>query len=256
MLESESTKTFGFLWWVTRLCDKGGHLEFESSVFQFISQSKLGFLIPFSFPIFSGSLSLVSFAALEGCHVKGSLSSKTHHRRRLALVEDSPSSKTCRRRRLAADESFAALCHRGTVEGSPSIVEGSENTSCWKEKQICNPTMFWYGCSYFSNREWWRSIGAKGFVSLTIAARFSGSGIQGCVLGGEEDIITLSTVRSNGSGKVGSGKQLCMEELDLDAKERDYFHNADEDNKLDEAIEDTILELELDESQSQFKKSL
>ncbi|WVY90100.1 hypothetical protein V8G54_035614 [Vigna mungo] len=100
--------------------------------------------------------------------------------------------------------------------------------------------------------------------------------------GGEEDIIILSTVRSNGSGKVGflSNRQranvaltrakYCLwilgnaatllssnsvwRELVLDAKERDCFHNADKDNKLSQAIEDAILELELDESQSQFKK--
>ncbi|XP_014523342.1 ATP-dependent helicase NAM7-like [Vigna radiata var. radiata] len=100
--------------------------------------------------------------------------------------------------------------------------------------------------------------------------------------GGEEDIIILSTVRSNGSGKVGflSNRQRTnvaltqakygpwklgnaatlinsnsvWRELVLDGKERDCFHNADEDNKLDLAIEDVILELELDESQSQFKK--
>ncbi|WVZ12864.1 hypothetical protein V8G54_017394, partial [Vigna mungo] len=104
--------------------------------------------------------------------------------------------------------------------------------------------------------------------------------------GGEEDIIILSTVRSNGSGKVvifpryinmhivkglfffyfrycpwklGNAATLInsnfvWRELVLDAKERDCFHNADENNKLGLAIEDAILGLELDESQSQFKK--
>jgi len=40
-----------------------------------------------------------------------------------------------------------------------------------------------------------------------------------------------------------------------DAKKRDCFHNADEDKKLGQAIEDAILELELlDESESLFKR--
>jgi senataxin len=44
-------------------------------------------------------------------------------------------------------------------------------------------------------------------------------------------------------------------ELVLDAKERGCFNNADEDEKLSEAIEDALLDIELlDESESPFKK--
>ncbi|KAL2317322.1 hypothetical protein Fmac_031198 [Flemingia macrophylla] len=102
--------------------------------------------------------------------------------------------------------------------------------------------------------------------------------------GGEEDIIIISTVRSNGSGKVGflSNKQranvaltrarYCLwilgnaatlvnsdcvwKKLVLDAKKRDCFHNADDDKKLVRAIELAVFELELLEGsdQSRFKK--
>ncbi|KAK7372271.1 hypothetical protein VNO80_05646 [Phaseolus coccineus] len=101
--------------------------------------------------------------------------------------------------------------------------------------------------------------------------------------GGEEDIIILSTVRSNRSGKVGflCNKQRanvaltrakhCLwilgnaatlihsrsvwRKLVLDAMERDCFHNAEEDKELGEVIEDAILDLELlDESVSLFQK--
>ncbi|PNX88413.1 DNA-binding protein smubp-2, partial [Trifolium pratense] len=96
--------------------------------------------------------------------------------------------------------------------------------------------------------------------------------------GGEEDIIIISTVRSNGSGKVGflSNRQrtnvamtrarYCLwilgnaatlinsdsvwRNVVLDAKRRDCFHNANENKKLAGAIE---LEL-LEESESRFKK--
>lgn len=40
----------------------------------------------------------------------------------------------------------------------------------------------------------------------------------------------------------------------LDAKRRDCFHNADEDRKLARAIEDVLLEIELEESESSFRK--
>ncbi|CAI8597130.1 unnamed protein product [Vicia faba] len=101
--------------------------------------------------------------------------------------------------------------------------------------------------------------------------------------GGEEDIIIISTVRSNGDAKVGFlsnrqranvaltrarhclwilGNETTLEnsdtvwkELVLDAKERGCFHNADEDKKLAEAIEDALLEIELlEEPESPFKK--
>ncbi|XP_058787783.1 uncharacterized protein LOC131662105 isoform X2 [Vicia villosa] len=101
--------------------------------------------------------------------------------------------------------------------------------------------------------------------------------------GGEEDIIIISTVRSNVDAKVGFlsnrqranvaltrarhclwilGNETTLEnsdsvwkELVLDAKERGCFHNADEDKKLAEAIEDALLEIELlDEPELPFKK--
>ncbi|WJX63857.1 hypothetical protein P8452_48692 [Trifolium repens] len=101
--------------------------------------------------------------------------------------------------------------------------------------------------------------------------------------GGEEDIIIISTVRSNGSGKVGflSNRQrtnvamtrarYCLwilgnaatlinsdsvwRNVVLDAKRRDCFHNANENKKLAVAIEDVLFELELlEESESPFKK--
>ncbi|RDX62227.1 putative helicase MAGATAMA 3, partial [Mucuna pruriens] len=101
--------------------------------------------------------------------------------------------------------------------------------------------------------------------------------------GSEEDIIIISTVRSNGIGKVGflSNKQranvaltrarYCLwilgnastllnshsvwRKVVLDAKVRGCFHNADEDKKLASAIEIAAIELELlEESESRFNK--
>ncbi|MED6147954.1 hypothetical protein PIB30_048704 [Stylosanthes scabra] len=101
--------------------------------------------------------------------------------------------------------------------------------------------------------------------------------------GGEEDIIIISTVRANGAGKVGflSNRQrtnvaltrarYCLwivgnastlfnsdsiwRKLVLDAKKRGCFHNASEDKKLGQVIEDALFEIELlDESESTFKK--
>ncbi|XP_061347141.1 helicase SEN1-like [Gastrolobium bilobum] len=101
--------------------------------------------------------------------------------------------------------------------------------------------------------------------------------------GAEEDIIIISTVRSNGSGKVGflsnrrrtnvaltraryclwiignastlSNSDSVWGKVVLDAKKRDCFHNADDDKELARAIEDALLELELlDEFETPFKK--
>ncbi|MED6147956.1 hypothetical protein PIB30_048706 [Stylosanthes scabra] len=90
--------------------------------------------------------------------------------------------------------------------------------------------------------------------------------------GGEEDIIIISTVRSNGAGKIGflSNRQrtnvaltrarCCLwilgnastlmkkegvwKKLVLDAKERNCFHNAEEDKKLALAIAKSLFDLE------------
>ncbi|KAK2376777.1 P-loop containing nucleoside triphosphate hydrolase superfamily protein [Trifolium repens] len=101
--------------------------------------------------------------------------------------------------------------------------------------------------------------------------------------GGEEDIIIISTVRSNLSGKVGflSNRQranvaitrarYCLwivgnattltnsnsvwRKVVLDAKERNCFHNAaDEDKKLDQVIDDACFFELLDDSASAFNK--
>ncbi|XP_057453485.1 probable helicase MAGATAMA 3 [Lotus japonicus] len=101
--------------------------------------------------------------------------------------------------------------------------------------------------------------------------------------GGEHDVIIISTVRSNPSGKVGflSNRQRAnvamtraryslwilgnaatlvssdtvWKQVVLDAKKRDCFHTADKDNKLARVIEDVVFELQLlEESESMFKK--
>ncbi|CAJ2652924.1 unnamed protein product [Trifolium pratense] len=101
--------------------------------------------------------------------------------------------------------------------------------------------------------------------------------------GGEEDIIIISTVRSNQSGNVGflSNRQranvamtrarYCLwilgnaatlinsdsvwRNVVLDAKRRDCFHNANENKKLAGAIKDVLFEIELlEEIESPFKK--
>ncbi|XP_061348075.1 helicase sen1-like [Gastrolobium bilobum] len=101
--------------------------------------------------------------------------------------------------------------------------------------------------------------------------------------GGEEDIIIISLVRSNGRGKVGflsdrrranvalTRARYCLwiignaatlrnsdsvwRKVVVDAKKRDCFHNADDDKGLARAIGDALLELELlDEYETPFKK--
>ncbi|XP_022642994.1 probable helicase MAGATAMA 3 isoform X1 [Vigna radiata var. radiata] len=101
--------------------------------------------------------------------------------------------------------------------------------------------------------------------------------------GGEEDIIIISTVRSNGNGNIGfldnrqranvaltrarhclwilgnektlSSSDSLWRNLVNDAKERECFHKADDDKKLAMAIECEALLIELlDESETPFKK--
>ncbi|KAK7372270.1 hypothetical protein VNO80_05645 [Phaseolus coccineus] len=101
--------------------------------------------------------------------------------------------------------------------------------------------------------------------------------------GGEDDIIIISTVRSNGSGKVGflsntqranvalTRARYCLwivgnaatlvssdsiwRKVVLDAKKRDCFHNAEDDKRLSRAIDMAAFELDLlEESDSRFKK--
>ncbi|KOM47107.1 hypothetical protein LR48_Vigan07g081100 [Vigna angularis] len=101
--------------------------------------------------------------------------------------------------------------------------------------------------------------------------------------GGEEDIIIISTVRSNGSGKVGfltnaqranvaltraryclwvvgnAATLVCSDsvwrKLVLDAKKRGCFYNADDDKRLVQAIDMAAFEFDmLEESDSRFKK--
>ncbi|CAK8538107.1 unnamed protein product [Lathyrus sativus] len=101
--------------------------------------------------------------------------------------------------------------------------------------------------------------------------------------GGEEDIIIISTVRSNGSGNVGflSNRQranvaitrarYCLwilgnastlinsdsvwRNVVLDAKRRGCFHNVQDDKKLGQAIDYVLFEHKLlEEPESPFKK--
>ncbi|KAK7305619.1 hypothetical protein VNO77_43525 [Canavalia gladiata] len=100
--------------------------------------------------------------------------------------------------------------------------------------------------------------------------------------GGEEDIIIISTVRSNENAKIGFlsnrqranvaltrarhclwilgnektliGSDSVWRNLVNDAKRKECFHNAVDDRKLAEAIEEALLTELLDESQSSFKK--
>ncbi|CAJ1960717.1 unnamed protein product [Sphenostylis stenocarpa] len=102
--------------------------------------------------------------------------------------------------------------------------------------------------------------------------------------GGEEDIIIISTVRSNGNGDIGflddrqranvaltrarhclwilgnektlSSSDSLWRNLVNGAKERKCFHNAEDDKKLAKAVENEAMLIELldDESESPFKK--
>ncbi|XP_024640725.1 helicase sen1 [Medicago truncatula] len=91
--------------------------------------------------------------------------------------------------------------------------------------------------------------------------------------GGEEDIIIISTVRSNGrrtnvaltraryclwilgnaSTLINSGS--VWRNVVIDAKKRDCFHNVEEDKKLSQAIKDVLPQLrQLEEFESPLKK--
>ncbi|KAG4955112.1 hypothetical protein JHK87_040706 [Glycine soja] len=130
-----------------------------------------------------------------------------------------------------------------------------------------------YNAQVYEIKEKVEKYNSVSFPDFSFSVR-SVDGFQG----GEEDIIIISTVRSNGSGKVGflSNRQranvaltrarYCLwiignattlvnsdsvwRKVVLDAKIRDCFYNAEDDRKLALAIE---LEL-LEESESRFKK--
>ncbi|KAH1214546.1 putative ATP-dependent helicase C29A10.10c [Glycine max] len=130
-----------------------------------------------------------------------------------------------------------------------------------------------YNAQVYEIKEKVEKYNSVSFPDFSFSVR-SVDGFQG----GEVDIIIISTVRSNGSGKVGflSNRQranvaltrarYCLwiignattlvnsdsvwRKVVLDAKTRDCFYNAEDDRKLALAIE---LEL-LEESESRFKK--
>ncbi|CAJ1970808.1 unnamed protein product [Sphenostylis stenocarpa] len=135
-----------------------------------------------------------------------------------------------------------------------------------------------YNAQVYEIQEKIKKYDSPSYPDFSVTVR-SVDGFQG----GEEDIIIISTVRSNGSGNVGfltntqranvalTRARYCLwilgnaatlvssnsvwRKLVLDAKKRDCFHNADDDNRLARAIDMAVFELELlQESDSRFKK--
>ncbi|ESW13974.1 hypothetical protein PHAVU_008G242200 [Phaseolus vulgaris] len=135
-----------------------------------------------------------------------------------------------------------------------------------------------YNAQVYEIQEKIKKHTSTSYAGFSVSVR-SVDGFQG----GEEDIIIISTVRSNGSGKVGflSNRQranvaltrarYCLwivgnaatlvssdsiwKDLVLDAKKRDCFHNADDDKRLSQAIDMAAFELDLlEETDSRFKK--
>ncbi|KAI9118448.1 hypothetical protein K1719_010780 [Acacia pycnantha] len=169
---------------------------------------------------------------------------------------------------------------KNTVEASviSQIIQGLHKEFLNTREKISVGVISPYNAQVYEIQEKVKKYSSVSDPNFSVSVR-SVDGFQG----GEEDIIIISTVRSNGNGKVGFLSDLrranvaltrarhCLwilgnattlmksdsiwRKLVVDAKNRECFHNADDDEDLAQAIEDTLLELELlDEPESIFKK--
>ncbi|AES99084.2 P-loop nucleoside triphosphate hydrolase superfamily protein [Medicago truncatula] len=158
------------------------------------------------------------------------------------------------------------------------ILESLKHEFMRTKKKVSIGIISPYNAQVFEIQEKVKQYIAVSDTDFSVSVR-SVDGFQG----GEEDIIIISTVRSNESGKVGflSNRQrvnvaitrarYCLwilgnaatlinsdsvwRNVVLDAKRRDCFHNAAENKKLARAINDVLFEIKLlDGSESPFKK--
>lgn len=157
------------------------------------------------------------------------------------------------------------------------IIESLENEFLSTGKKVSIGIISPYNAQVYEIQERIKQLNLVSDPNFSVSVR-SVDGFQG----GEEDIIIMSTVRSNGNKDISfifnrqranvaltrarhclwilgneealSSRDSIWKNLVLDAKERECFHNADDDKKLAKAIEEALLIELLDESESPFKK--
>ncbi|XP_027334128.1 uncharacterized protein LOC113848912 [Abrus precatorius] len=157
------------------------------------------------------------------------------------------------------------------------IIESLENEFLRTKKKVSIGIISPYNAQVYEIQEKIKQNNLVSDPDFAVSVR-SVDGFQG----GEEDIIIISTVRSNDNAKIGflSNRQRanvaltrarhCLwilgnaktlkssdsvwRNLVHDAEGKECFHNADDDKKLAEAIEEALFIELLDESESPFKK--
>ncbi|CAI8586116.1 unnamed protein product [Vicia faba] len=164
------------------------------------------------------------------------------------------------------------------VAAISEIIKSLKKEFMRKKKKVSIGIISPYNAQVYEIKEKVKQYTSKSNSEFSVSVR-SVDGFQG----GEEDIIIISTVRSNGSGNVGflSNRQranvamtrarYCLwilgnattlinsdsvwRKVVLDAMGRNCFYNANDDKKLAGAIEDVLFEIKLlEENESQFKK--
>ncbi|KAL2333166.1 hypothetical protein Fmac_014379 [Flemingia macrophylla] len=157
------------------------------------------------------------------------------------------------------------------------IIERLENEFLSTGKKVSIGVISPYNAQVYEIQERIKQLNLVSDPNFSVSVR-SVDGFQG----GEEDIIIISTVRSNGNANISfifnrqranvaltrarhclwilgnenalSSSDSIWKNLVLDAKERECFHEADDDKKLSKAVEEVLLVELLNESETPFKK--
>ncbi|CAK8538105.1 unnamed protein product [Lathyrus sativus] len=164
------------------------------------------------------------------------------------------------------------------VAAISEIIKSLKREFMRKKKKVSIGIISPYNAQVYEIKEKVKQYTSNSNSEFSVSVR-SVDGFQG----GEEDIIIISTVRSNGSGNVGflSNRQranvamtrarYCLwilgnattlinsdsvwRKVVLDAMGRNCFYNANDDMKLAGAIEDVLFEIKLlEETELPFKK--
>ncbi|KAI5434575.1 hypothetical protein KIW84_021417, partial [Lathyrus oleraceus] len=164
------------------------------------------------------------------------------------------------------------------VAAISEIIKSLKKEFMRKQKKVSIGIISPYNAQVYEIKEKIKQYTSNSNSEFSVSVR-SVDGFQG----GEEDIIIISTVRSNGSGNVGflSNRQranvamtrarYCLwilgnastlinsdsvwRKVVLDAMGRNCFYDANDDKKLAVAIEDVLFEIKLlEETESPFKK--